>query len=213
MSANPPLPALQSSVDHLHQLVTGMGDDDLERSAYPTEWTIADVLSHIGSGAVIFLRRLEDSLRGQSVPDDFAPGVWDAWNAKSPTEQGADALVADRQLTDRITEVSAGPDTDVKFSLGPLTFDLAGLTGLRLNEHALHTWDVEVALDPSATVQRPAVGIIVDNLELIARFTGKPTGTTRSPPIHVPDPDRDFAIQLTPAQVTFEAGASGPGDP
>ena len=33
--------------------------------AYPSEWTIADVLSHVGSGAVIMQRRLDDSLAGR----------------------------------------------------------------------------------------------------------------------------------------------------
>jgi hypothetical protein len=30
--------------------------------------------------------------------------------------------------------------------------DIAGLAGLRLGEHALHTWDIAVALDPAATL-------------------------------------------------------------
>ena len=37
-----------------------LDDDALVRPAYPSEWSIADVLSHIGSGAVIFGRILDD---------------------------------------------------------------------------------------------------------------------------------------------------------
>jgi hypothetical protein len=36
-------------VDHLHGLVAPMDDSQLEAQAYPTEWRVADVLSHIGS--------------------------------------------------------------------------------------------------------------------------------------------------------------------
>ena len=33
--------------------------------------------------------------------------------------------------------------------MGPMQFDFGGLVGLRLNEHTLHTWDIEVVDDPS----------------------------------------------------------------
>jgi hypothetical protein len=49
----------------------------LTGGAYPTEWTVAQVLSHLGSGAVLTLRRFEDALGGQDTPVDFATGVWD----------------------------------------------------------------------------------------------------------------------------------------
>ena len=59
------------------------------------------MLSHLGSGAVIMQRRLEDTLAGQAMPDDYAPGVWDTWNAKTPVEQRDDALaIAFRQQVD-----------------------------------------------------------------------------------------------------------------
>ena len=29
-------------------------------------------------------RRLEDGLDGRDMPEEFAPAVWDTWNAKAP---------------------------------------------------------------------------------------------------------------------------------
>src|SRR3954465_10067097 len=94
--------ALRSSVDRLRDLAAPMSEEELTAGAYPAEWTVAQVLSHLGSGAVITQRRLEDALAGQNTPDDFAPGVWDSWNAKSPVAQRDDALAADAELLARI---------------------------------------------------------------------------------------------------------------
>ena len=54
------LRALRASVGRLHQLSRGLRDEQLELRSYCTQWSVADVLSHIGSGAVIWLRQLED---------------------------------------------------------------------------------------------------------------------------------------------------------
>ena len=58
------LEALHHSADRLRAFVAGLDDAALSRSAYPTEWTVADVCSHLGSGAVIMERRLQDLLAG-----------------------------------------------------------------------------------------------------------------------------------------------------
>ncbi len=59
-----PLAPLRGSVGRLHQLARGLDDAQLEAQSYCSEWSIADVLSHLGSGAVIMRRNLEDVLAG-----------------------------------------------------------------------------------------------------------------------------------------------------
>jgi uncharacterized protein (TIGR03083 family) len=199
------LDALTGSVDRLHAVVDGLDAAQLTASAYPAEWSVADVLSHLGSGAVILLRRLDDTLAGTPTPDDAAPAVWDAWNAKSPEAQAADALVADRALLDRICGLTADQRLGFEFAMGPMTFDLDGFVGLRLNEHALHLWDIEVALDPTATVAPDSVPAVVDNLQMFARFTGKPTGAPGSVAVTTSDPRRSFVIVLGPDEVSVSA--------
>src|SRR4051794_3085680 len=99
--------ALRSSVSRLREVVSRLDDADVIRRAYPADWTIADVLSHLGSGAVITQGRLDDTLAGVPTPDDFAPGVWDEWNAKSPLAQRDDALAADAALLARVEAATA----------------------------------------------------------------------------------------------------------
>ena len=134
------------------------------------------MLSHIGSGAVIMQRRLEEGLAGRDLPDDFSPPVWDEWNAKSSEDKAASALVADDAFIDRLEALTDDERARFSFSLGPFTFDTTGLVSLRLNEHTLHTWDIEVARDSRGDAPPEGVSLVIDNLDLIGRFTARPDG-------------------------------------
>jgi uncharacterized protein (TIGR03083 family) len=197
--------ALRSSVDRLSELTASLTEQQLTGGAYPTDWTIAQVLSHLGSGAVITQRRLEDALAGQETPDDFAPGVWDTWNTKSPVAQRDDALTADAALLDRL-EVLAADDRDrFSSSMGPMTLDFAQFVGMRLNEHAFHTWDIEVVGDPKAALPEHVAALVVDNLDLVARFTARPTGDSTTITCATITPARSFTIDITPVRAAFTA--------
>ncbi len=201
--ADPRVEALHSSVSRLHHLAAPMSEDQLTLPAYPSEWSIADVLSHIGSGAAIMHRRLDDTLAGRDTPDDFAPGVWDTWNAKTGIAKRDDALHADAALLARIQDVTPAQSKAFSMAMGPMTLTFDEFAGMRLNEHALHTWDIEVSLDPAATLPPQIAAQVIDNLDLIARYTAKPTGDTTVITVTTTDPTRGFTVDLTPEAVTL----------
>jgi len=201
------LEVLRTSADRLRALIAPLDDQDLEKPAYPTEWRIADVLSHLGSGATIQHRRMDDALAGEAMPDDFAPTVWESWNAKSARAMADDSLEADRALIERLESLSDADRGGFRLEMGPLTFDFDGFVAIRLNEHAFHTWDIEVALDPTATIPVDVAALVVDNLELVARFTAKPTGSTKAVIVETTTPTRRFTIDLSADAVTFSTGA------
>lgn len=205
------LEALSTSVQRLRSIVEPLDDATITRPAYPSEWSIAQVMSHLGSGAVIFVRRLTDQLSGVATPDDFAPSVWDQWNSKAPRAQVDDGLSADAEFLARLGAMSVGEREQFSFQLGPMGFDFDGFVGLRLNEHAFHTWDIEVTLDPTATIAGPIAELVVDNLDLIARFTAKPNGEPATVTVRTTDPERTFAIEFTPEHVALTAPASTSG--
>ncbi|HEX8758661.1 MAG TPA: hypothetical protein VF734_01520 [Pseudonocardiaceae bacterium] len=122
--------------------------------------------------------------------------------------QRDDALAADAALLAQLEAVA--PDDRDRFTsaMGPMTLGFAEFVGMRLNEHALHTWDVEVVADPAATIPTAVAALVVANLELIARFTGKPTGDTTTITVATTDPQRDFTIDLTPEVVSLTPGAA-----
>jgi len=202
-------------VIRLHRLVEPLDGGELAAPAYPTEWSIADVMSHIGSGAVIMQRRVEDGLAGRDLPDDFAPSVWDEWNAKPPKDKAVDGLVADDALVARLAGLSDDERAELVVSMGPLKLDATALVSIRLNEHTLHTWDIEVAREPQATLPSDEVALVVDNLELIGRFTARPDdGEPQRIVVRTTAPEREFTIDVGADRVTFAPGAHevDPGD-
>ena len=199
------LEPLRASVARLRDIVESLDDAQLEQQAYPTEWRIADVLSHVGSGAVIMSRRVEDCLAGRSMPEEFAPSVWEEWNAKSPRAKADAAVAADRELVARLEAVGEQERSAFSTSFGPLTVGFDDLIAFRLNEHGMHTWDVEVTLDSTAGVHPEQIALIIDNLGLIARYTAKPTGSLRTVAVRTTEPARDFVVALTADSVTFSA--------
>jgi len=201
------LGVLHASAAHLASIVEPLSSEQLRQRAYPAKWTVSDVLSHLGSGAVITRLNVDAALGGEALGGEGVQGIWDEWNSKSPEEQAADALAADRDLLTRLDLLTGEDQAGFRLVLGPLDLDLAAYLGTRVNEHALHTWDIAVSLDASATVLADAVEDVVDNLGLVARFGSKPTGADRTITIHTDNPSRDYEVILSPDGITLSPNA------
>jgi uncharacterized protein (TIGR03083 family) len=190
------LDALRNSVDRLGDVVGRLGPDQVRQPAYPTEWSIADTLSHLGSGAVISTAVVEDVVQGRAPDPNFNQSVWDEWNAKDPESQAADVLTADRALLGALDGMDDAQRGAFRFSMGPFELDFAGYVGLRLNEHVVHVWDVEVVLDPTATLPDDASEVMIGSLGMIAGFAGKPIGAERAVTITTSTPVRGVTVAL-----------------
>ena len=191
-----PLKPLRLSVERLQDVVGGLSDAELAAPSYCNEWDVAGVLSHLGSAAVIFRRRLTDALAGLDTPDDFAQSVWDEWNAKAPRARADDALVADAELLSAFEALPEPERARTRVVMGALTLDFDQFVAARLNEHALHTWDVEVVFDPNAVLPDEAAAVVVDNLAPLAHLTGRSKGQGRIVRLRTHDPRRDLAVDL-----------------
>jgi uncharacterized protein (TIGR03083 family) len=203
---------LRASYERLAGLVQPMTPDQVRAQSYDTDWSIAHVVSHLGSGAEISLMTLPGALgEGEPVGREAFPPVWEVWNAKSPDEQAADGLVADEkhvQTLERLTDEQLAK-IDMDF-FGMMRLDAVGMVRMRLGEHALHTWDVEVAGDPAATVQQAAVDLLIDNVpQFYVPRLGKPLGEPFSVRITTTDPARDYL--LTAGESVTLTDWSGPG--
>jgi uncharacterized protein (TIGR03083 family) len=189
------LEVLAASRDRLARLVGGLTPGQIRQQAYPSEWTVADVLSHLGSGAVITRERLDGDVDMQAV--------WDEWNAKDPDAQAADALEADAALHDRLAALTPDEQDQLRFAMGPMELDLTTFLGLRISEHALHTWDIAVTFDDIATVPPDSSALVVDTLAMMASFAGKPTGADRIFSVRTVEPTRHVEIALRPDGVAL----------
>jgi len=194
--ATPWVRAVRASHDRLAGIVAGLDGDGLRAQSYDTEWSIADVLSHLGSGAEIFSLYVDAGAAGGEPPSrDAFPGIWDTWNARSPEEQAARSVEANEALVTRIEALT--PEQRAAFQVamfGPVPMDLAGFLGMRLSEHATHTWDIAVALDPGARIAPDAVDLLIDTAPRMAGFIGKKAEAPAAIAVAVTGPERAFTL-------------------
>jgi len=202
-----PAPALEnwlSAVSNSHQRLTavvrGLNAEEIAGASYADEWSIAQVLSHLGSGAEIFTLVLRAGLQGGPPPGmgEFEP-IWARWNAKTPADQATDALVADRAFIDQLGELSEQERQAWQASLFGTEQKLTDLLRFRLGEHAVHTWDVEVPGEPTATIAPDATELLVDTLDQLVSRTGQAPDDPLRVLVSTVEPDRRFLLVVGPA--------------
>lgn len=204
--------ALRNSHDSLAALVDSLSVEQLDQPSAATEWSIAQVCSHLGSQAEIFNLFLDAGLSGQPAPgaDAFSP-IWDRWNAKSAQAQGTDVVGFDNVVVGRFESLADSPPAHWRLSLFGGDRDLAALARMRLGEHALHLWDIAVSLDPTARVAPDAVDLLIDTLGEVVGRVGKPGGQRCRVAVATTDPERNFTLDVGET-VELRAGEIA-GDP
>ena len=178
------LAAVDDSSCRLRELVADMGDARLGTPSYAAGWTIAQVLSHLGSAAeigTVLIRRGVDGDTSAPTPADTGP-VWDRWNAMTPEEQRAQWVDADTTHREALRAAARSP------VLVPYFAGLLGVrdyAGYRLSEQSVHGWDVAVAVDPGATIAPAEVSLLWQRLDLVATRFRAPEVLARLSPRQV----------------------------
>ena len=202
-SAREWITVLRHSHERLLGLVGPLSPEQISGPSYCRDWTVAQVLSHLGSGAEIGMMMLPVAL-GQADADSAGREqfqvVWDRWNAMSPDTQAAAGLVADAQYVSTLDQLSDEDLASISFPFIGMTLDAVGLIRLRLGEHALHTWDVAVQLDPAAVVSADAVDLLIDNVpQFLAPRLGKAPQEPFRVRIRTTEPARDYLLTTSDA--------------
>ena len=207
--------ALRSGHDDLVGRLAALGPDDIVRtSAGAKDWTVAQVVSHLGSGAVIGKATLAGALDGSGPKGgDFNPTVWARWDGMAPAEQVAEYPKADEELVGAYEALDEQQLRDLRIDMGfmpqPLTVEAAA--GMRLLELSLHSWDVRVTFDPTATVAADAAALLVEAFAPLLRFAGKADqidGTVRIA-VHATDPEQSFGLVIDDVVTVTEDAPEG----
>jgi uncharacterized protein (TIGR03083 family) len=157
--------ALRAIHDDLAGLVTGLTDEQLATTSGAVEWPVAQVLSHLGSGAEIGLATLSAAASGTEAPGpDFNQSVWDRWNAMSQRDQAAGFLDHDPRLVAAYEALTSEQRENLQVDMGFATLPLTSLAGMRLSEAAQHSWDARVAFDPDAVIPESAARLLAEHL-------------------------------------------------
>jgi len=205
------LAALRNSHDRFAAALTPLTDAQVAGPSYASEWSIAQVASHLGSGAEIFAMLVEAGQGGDPAPGiEQMKEIWAVWDAKPAPRQAADAIASNERFLADLAALPAQTRDSWRLDLFGSTQPLTGLLRMRLSEHAVHTWDIVVALDPAATVAADAVDLIVDQLPALANRAGK--GAADPVVVHVSTtaPGRDFLLDLGADKATLTPNAATP---
>ncbi len=199
--------AVRASHDRLGAIVASLDSAGLRKQSYDTDWSIAQVLSHLGSGAEIFQLNLHAGLTGGAMPtqEDYR-AIWDVWNERSPDDQAAESIDANESLVTRIESLSPEEIAAFRVPMFGMTMDLAGLLRLRLSEHAVHTWDVAVALDPAARVSQDAVELLLPGLPQLMPWLGKKAADPAVIAVTTTDPAGTYTLDTGGVTLTPGAG-------
>jgi uncharacterized protein (TIGR03083 family) len=199
--------------ERLARLVAGLTDDDLATPSGASEWSVAQVLSHLGSGAEITLATLRAALAGTERSGDESTAVWARWDAMSPRERADGYLRAGAELDRAFAELDPAQRSGLRVPMAflPEPADVDLFTGMRLNEAAVHAWDVEVAFDPRATIPDDVAAVLVEQyigpLAFLLGFAGKPAELDGPATLTVRTTSPDMTLGLTLAEQTLLTGA------
>jgi uncharacterized protein (TIGR03083 family) len=200
---------LRAIHDRLATLVAGLSPDQLTAQSGAEDWTVADVLSHLGSGSEIGRYPLAAAAgAGEEPPAN--QDVWDRWNAMAPADQAAAFVKSQERLVETYEALSPQQRESIEVDLGfmPQPVSLATSLGMRLNEVALHGWDAEVGVDPAAALSDESAALLArhhaETMPFLLGFAGKPGD---APPARVAL--GDYSIVISAEGVRLETGSDG----
>jgi uncharacterized protein (TIGR03083 family) len=157
--------ALRSEHDTLAGLVRGLTDDQLAAPSGAAEWTVAQALSHLGSGAEIGRAPIARAA-GETVAAEDNPTIWARWDASAPRAQAEGFLEHNARWLETVEALTPEQRSSLTVDLGflPEPVPLVTALGMRLSEVANHSWDVRVAFDENAGVDAGSAAVLVDLL-------------------------------------------------
>lgn len=216
--------ALRTLHDELAAIVPGLTEDQLTGPSAASQWSVAQVLSHLGSGAEIGLETYRTAFDGAAEPaDDFNQSVWDRWDASTPQQQAAGFLERDAVLVERIEALTPEQRASAQIKPGfqPAPLPIESIIGMRLNEVAQHSWDVRAGLDPTATIEHETAELLHEHfsggLGFLLGFVGKSDAISEPAVVALGDsPYRivinEDGVELTSDGATPTATFDGPAE-
>jgi uncharacterized protein (TIGR03083 family) len=189
-------------------LVSGLNETQLAAPSGSSEWTIAQVLSHLGSAAENALRELTE---GRNDPDANRQ-VWDRWDAMSPAQHATECVAAQRRLVEALEALTDDElrTRRIAYTFMPEPVDIEFFVRMRINEAALHRWDIDVAFQPNPVLLNYLVPFALDQIPIFGGYMAKPMGVVGTVRFDTTDPTRRYLYTLRgdSASVTADDGAN-----
>jgi uncharacterized protein (TIGR03083 family) len=208
--------ALRANHDALAALVPTLTADQLTGPSGASEWTIAQALSHLGSGAEITRQPIAVAA-GEQVEAADNQTIWARWDGSTPAEQAAGFVEHDAAYLATVEALSAEQLDRLQVDLGflPAPVPLVVALGMRLNEVANHAWDVRVGVDPSATVDAGSAELLIElfggPLSFLLGFSSKPDQVEQEVRLAIPGGGIEITDAVTVSSQVADPTASFDG--
>ena len=211
--------ALRSEYDRLAQHLRSLDADGLAAPTACEGWSAADVAAHLAWNARLYVRSLDMGLAGEAPPPappggvvaKITPDFVRDRSIEVRKKLGDGVLDSFEEHNARFIDMLDGFDPAVRDTLTvpflDFTYPLRRLIGQRINEVALHSWDVRSPADPRAALVQDAA---LASIELWSNTIGRWLRPGAPARIRI-DPAGGEAFDVTGG----EAPSTGPpsGDP
>ena len=207
--AHPVITTLRQAHEAFALVVAPLDGEAIRRRSYCDQWSVAQVASHLGSGAEFGLGWLHAAItHTEPLAREEWPKVWDKWNGWSLEEQVSGAVVADAAYLEAFETAGDEQLAQAHITLfGAFELDGFGLARIRIPELVMHTWDIAVIADPSARIPQAAVDLMVDQLPSGIGRLGKPQTRDWTLNVATTGPERDYVLR-NGNEVTLEPGTT-----
>src|SRR6478735_7333452 len=153
--------ALRANHDALVALVPGLTAQQLTGPSGASEWSVAQVLSHLGSGAEISRKPIATAA-GEQVEAEDNQSIWARWDGSSPSQQAAGYVEHDTAYLDTVEALTAEQRDSLRIDMGFLPEPVP----------------VVVGLGPQAEIDAETAAVLVElytgPLAFLLGFSGKP---------------------------------------
>jgi hypothetical protein len=149
--------------DELVDLAGRLGEAEARAQSYCDDWSIAQVFSHLGSGAEIGRKELSAALAGEDPP--ARENIWARWDALEPADMVRGFAPSDASYLatiDALLEAGTPAPEEVRVPLHSWSLDLQTFLVFRLLEVGLHQWDVRVVHEPTVEVDTEVAQLLLD---------------------------------------------------
>jgi uncharacterized protein (TIGR03083 family) len=210
--------ALRANHDTLAALVPTLTEGQLTGPSGASEWTVAQALSHLGSGAEI-TRQPIATAAGESLEVEDNQTIWARWDGSTPAEQATGFVEHDAAYLATVEALTSDQLDTLQIDLGflPQPVPVVVALGMRLNEVANHAWDVRVGVDPAATVDAGSAEVLVEHfagpLSFLLGFSAKPDQLEQEVRLAVPGGGISITDAVTVAGDVTDPTATLDGEP
>jgi uncharacterized protein (TIGR03083 family) len=193
------LEQLRTGHEDAVSLARSLSADGYERISYCPEWTVAQVFSHLGSGAEIGLAILKAGIKQEPGPDPVF--IWDRWNALQPSAMVSEFIDTNSRYLDALNTVAATEHDALLLPFHNFQIDFGTHLVFRLTEQAIHTWDIRVAFQADAEIDAETARVLVDTypVSLMGGFTNPQAAEQIRPArilVQMVAPDRTMTIDI-----------------